>query len=144
PTITTLSLTTLFRSPYAQGYGANQPEHCLQSQREGIDHGAVFNGVPGGGCLVVLGIKMVSPGEHFAHCCQCFLVQFRRRRLNDDHLRIFNILEVPKELERNESIFIIGTVVDRILDLVAHHAYNFEIEASDTAFLPNGRSYVDN
>ena len=81
----------------------------------------------------------MPPGDDLPHRGQRFLVQFGGRWLKDDHVRILDVLEVAEQGKRDKSILIVGSLVHGVLDLVLHHADDFEIESPDADALPDAR-----
>src|SRR2546425_4576764 len=115
----------------------NQYKHRLQSQRESVNHSAIFNRVPLRRCLFVLGIEVMAAGHNFPNRNQRLLVQLRSCGLENDHVRVANIFQIAKNLERNKTVAVVGPHVHRILNLIAQHADDFEIQAADAYVLSN-------
>ena len=74
---------------------------------------------------------MVTSRDHLADRRQRLLVQLRRGRLENDHLRIANVLQIAQQAEGDESVFVVWPLVHRVLDLVAHRTDHFELESAD-------------
>ncbi len=113
----------------------------MQPVREGVDHAAVFDGVPLGRGLIVLGIEVMATGDDFTRGHESFLVQFGSGGLDDDFVGVADVFEIAHQCEGNEAVLVVRTLIHRILDLVAHGADDFEIKSSDFDVLPGaGRS----
>ena len=78
---------------------------------------------------------MMAAGDNFANRSQRLLVQFRSGGLENNNVRITNILQITKNLKRNKPVVVVGPVVHRILNLIAQHPDDFEIQTADAYIL---------
>src|SRR5678816_302456 len=116
-------------STHGQGDSSDQPKYDLKANRKAVHHRLAFDRIHFRSRFFVLGIEMMTSRDDLTDGRQSFLVQLRRHRLKNDHLRITNILEVAKQTHRDKSVFVVWTLVHRVLDLVAHRTDYFELES---------------
>ena len=67
-----------------------------------------------------------------------FGVQLLRDRLDDDHIGITLVLQFVVNLERNEGLLVVGTLIHRVLNLDVEHADDFEALALHEDGLSDG------
>src|SRR5438552_8016552 len=128
PTPPTPSVT----APISPSTACNPSEKALIMARSSmVSHSGV--------AFFILGIEVMAAGHNLANRSQRLLVQLRSCGLENDHVRVANIFQIAKNLERNKTVAVVGPHVHRILNLIAQHADDFEIQAADAYVLSNRR-----
>ena len=79
-----------------------------------------------GAALSSRGSEVVAARNDLADRSHGFQVQFGRLRLDDEHVRIAHLFQVAVYLEGNEAVFIVRTLVHRVLNLVPQGADDLE------------------
>src|SRR5258705_7952 len=80
----------------------------------------------------------MAPRDDLAHCGQSLLVQFGRLWLARNHSRIFNVFQIAKHGKGDEAVFVVWTLIHRVLNLVSHYADHFKIQSPNTDPLSHG------
>ena len=96
----------------AEGHGANDAEDDLEGDRELVDGGGVFDGIPGAEGLLIAGIEVVTLGEHGADGLNGFDVEVGAGGLEDDGVGIALLGEVAHEREGKEGVFVVRPLLE--------------------------------
>ena len=115
----------------AEGHCADDSEQKVERGAELHDLGRVGDGVPAGNRFVVFGIEVVAVRQDCAHRLECLEVELGGAGLKDDAVRIALVAEQPEHVERDEGVFVVGTVVGRVLNFVFQDADDLKDVAFD-------------
>src|SRR6185312_12528946 len=77
---------------------SDEPEDQAQRDSKLLNLLRIFHGVPLGTGLVVFGIEIVAPGQHFPHLSERRRMTIRRDWLENNHLWIALVVDISQAL----------------------------------------------